>query len=197
MHISPPLELAAVLLGGAACAILGALFARRGGQSETRRSSSPAHAGPNVFSFGGQTFVEMDETTQEHDEWMSAEWRKAAIGSLVSTPGEPREAYAERLTDEMVASGKMRRMIAGMLLPAGMDPVEWTPEVAEEVAGVLAKLTDPAEKAELRARTAELLKDFFVAGLLSLSDSSAASGSQEARPEGETQPASETLPQTA
>ena len=81
----------------------------------------------------------------------------------------------EELLDRVILGGYALRLLGGLLLPEGMNPREWTPEVAAGITAHLELLTDREEKNQIRPLVASMLAGFFTSGLASLRTSSASS----------------------
>lgn len=121
-----------------------------------------------TVALGGRKFTRLDSGTVEHDFWMMAQIREAGLHQISFTPGSDVEEVVDELLGRCLSSGKAVLLLSGLLLPEGMTPQEWKPEVALEIAAHIGKITDTEEKAQLRPLVASMLIGFFKTGLASL-----------------------------
>lgn len=149
-----------------------------------------------TVSFSGHEYVSFSIGTAEHQLHCMALIREAGLRDVVLKDGETPEAFSQRLLDQLISARLVFELIAGWLVPAdwqeriaplvaeGYEPspgLAWTPKVAEEIAGVLRRVTDPREIADLHVLILDLLIDFFARGTSSLWSSG--QSSRGARPE--------------
>jgi len=128
--------------------------------------------------------VRLEEGTVEHDFWMMAQIREAGLHAVEFEPGSDVGEVVEELLGRCLASGKAILLLSGLLLPEGMKPEEWKPEVAQEIAAHIGKITAADEKAQLKPLIASMLVGFFKTGLASLKISlKSSSQGAEAEPE--------------
>lgn len=132
---------------------------------------------PAVIELGGRRFTRMECSTVKHDFWMMAQAREAGLDNvkLPSRKREDVEAAMEALLDRVIFSGKAIVLLAGLLIPEGLEPREWTPKVAEDIAEHLELLTDREDKNQIRPLVASMLSGFFMSGLASLRTSPSSS----------------------
>lgn len=125
---------------------------------------------PSVV-LGGRTFTRLEDGTVEHDFWMMAQIREAGLHAIEFEPGSDVGEVVEELLGRCLASGKAILLLSGLLLPEGMAPEEWEPEVAQDIAAHIGKITAADEKAKLKPLIASMLIGFFKTGLASLKTS--------------------------
>ena len=130
-----------------------------------------------VIELGGRRFKRLECSTVKHDFWLMSQVREAGLDQvrIASKKREDVEAAMEALLDRVILGGYALRLLGGLLLPEGMDPREWTPEVAAGITAHLELLTDPDEKSQIRPLVASMLAGFFASGLASLRISGASS----------------------
>ena len=130
-----------------------------------------------VIELGGRRFQRLEGSTVKHDFWLMAQAREAGLDQvrIASKKREDVEAAMEELLDRVILGGYALRLLGGLLLPDGMNPREWTPEVAAGITAHLELLTDREEKNQIRPLVASMLAGFFTSGLASLRTSGASS----------------------
>lgn len=116
----------------------------------------------------GRTFVSLQNSTFEHDIWMTRKIRESGLANAFISEGEASDEFAERLTTEVISSGVALELLGGLFVPQGTDPEDWTPELGKETAAFFGRVTDAPSKALLRGQIASMLVYFFVNGLASL-----------------------------
>lgn len=117
---------------------------------------------------GGRTFVPVKNSTIEHDFWLMAHIRGAGLDRIAIGEDEAPDDFAVRLLGEVIDSGRIFPILGGLFLPEKTSSLNWTPEVAEETAAFLKKLSDPGDKAQIQQQVVSLLLSFFQSGLASL-----------------------------
>lgn len=138
-----------------------------------------------VLKLGGRTFAAAKHTTLAQDQHVQAAVAASGLFQLEREKGETPLEYATRLTATVVASGKAIRIVAGLLVPEGTEPGQWSPEMAADVERHLSGLTDPEDKRQFNAQLSSLVAGFFAAGLQSLTTSprySAPPGAESGQP---------------
>ena len=128
------------------------------------------------IKIGGRTFVPVKNSTIEHDFWLMAHIRGVGLDRIAIEENEPPEDFAVRLLNEVINSGRIFPILGGLFLPEKTSSLDWTPEVAEETAAFLKKISDPADKALIQQQVVSLLLSFFQSGLVSLMISRKSSG---------------------
>lgn len=144
-------------------------------------------------TFSGRDYVSFARGTAEHQLHTMALIRECGLRDLKLQDGEAPDAFATRLLDQLIGARLVFELLACWLVPAdwrerieplvreGYEPtpgLAWTPEFAQETAGVFRRLTDEREIADLHVLILELLIDFFARGTSSLWSS----GGSSARP---------------
>jgi len=125
---------------------------------------------------GDRTFVPVNNSTIEHDFWLMAHIRGAGLDRIAIGEGEAPDDFAVRLLGEVIDSGRIFPILGGLFLPEKIDSFDWTPQVAEETAAFLKKISDPHDKLEIQKQVISLLLSFFQSGLVSLRISRKSSG---------------------
>ncbi len=119
---------------------------------------------PETFTLGGREFRSLSQSTIEHDMWVVARMRMAGIHEFYQHENETQFAFATRVINELIDSGQALEILGGLLLPAELDPLDWTPKVAAETAAFIRKLTDPEDKNLVQLLISRMLVDFFETG---------------------------------
>jgi len=127
-----------------------------------------------TIEIGGRKFSSWDASTARQDDF---------VGSLLPRAfgqgsDENEDAFARRILEEMRESGQTNVLLGGLMLPEGMTPAEWRPEVAAHTAEFLDGITDPEDKATRGALVLDLVIHFFVSGLISLERSTRSSAAE-------------------
>jgi len=128
------------------------------------------------IKIGGRMFVPVKNSTIEHDFWLMAHIRGAGLDRIAIEEGEPPEDFAVRLLGEVINSGRIFPILGGLFLPEKISSVDWTPEIADETASFLKKISDSQDKLEIQRQVISLLISFFQSGLVSLTISRKSSG---------------------
>lgn len=115
---------------------------------------------------GGRAFDSFEVGTVEHDLYVMQRIRACGLQDVVMGAEETAEAFAERLLWQLIAEGKVLELIAGWLVPAGTDPLKWSPSLALQTAAHLGSLTDEEDKAVVRVLILQMLGDFFARGMV-------------------------------
>jgi len=137
---------------------------------------------------GGRSFEPVTETTALHDFWVMKQVRATGLALAAQRPDESYEDFAVRLCGEIAESGKAFLLIGALLVPEGREPLEWTPEMAEETARFLEGMTSLKDKNQIFTLTAQLMLGFFGSGLLSFETSKPSSASARATLSEESEP---------
>lgn len=120
---------------------------------------------------GGRKFCQLQNSTFEHDIWMTRKVREAGLAQAFISEDETTDQFAERLTLEVLGSGAALELLGGLFVPDGTVPEAWTPDMARETASFFGRVSDPESKAALRSQIASMLIYFFVNGVASLKTS--------------------------
>jgi hypothetical protein len=130
------------------------------------------------IELGGRTYVPVKNSTIEHDFWLMGQIRAAGLDEVHVRPDERPEDFAVRLLRDVINSGRVFLLLGGLLIPEGVASEDWTPEIAEDTAGTLKKLTTPDDKEKVREQVISLLIGFFETGLACLTTSRSFSPAQ-------------------
>jgi len=133
-----------------------------------------------VISLGGRRFFRLTKgSTVEHDLWLMKRTTASGLIDAKMWSGETPESYAQRLLSMAIEGGVVLEMLGGLLLPEGLLPEEWTPQMGEETARFLGAITDDREKSLVNQLVLSILIDFFAIGLLSSARSRSSFGNEE------------------
>lgn len=135
----------------------------------------------NVVELGGRGFVRAQNTTVAHDVWLMGKVRAARLDEIEYDPAKVSEVV-DGLIDRCFESGQVLTLLSGLLLPAGMEPRQWTPAVAQDIEKHLSTLTDKSDKAQIAPLLASMLIFFFQSGISSLRTSRKSSTASPASP---------------
>lgn len=116
---------------------------------------------------GGRLFREPAKSTIAHDAWVMDQVRATGLERLQRRPDEAWEDFGIRLTETVLSSGRALDLLAGLLVPAECDDLQWTPAMAREVAAFLGNLSEPADKETVHVLIGRLVAGFFAEGVLS------------------------------
>ena len=114
---------------------------------------------------GGKTFNQVVNGSFAHDMWIMKRIREAGLSQIVMIEGETEDDFIERIAVVAYQSGAALDLMGGLCLPQGVEPSQWTPEIAETVSKFFGEVCDPEDKAKLRSIMAGLLFHFFVKGV--------------------------------
>lgn len=134
-------------------------------------------------------YVPIGSSTAEHDFYAMTLVQRSKMHEPTMLPGETAEAFALRLTSELISSQDLWALLGCIVAPKDAAGALWTRESGAATAKHLASLTDEGDKAMIRSLVVELVLHFLAHGVLSLM-TSASSG--ETRP-----PSSSTTPASA
>lgn len=123
------------------------------------------------IELGGRAYVPVKNSTIEHDFYLMGQIRAAGLDEVHVRPEESPEDFALRLLRDVINSGRVFLLLGGLLIPEGTASEDWTPELAEETARALKKLTAPDDKEKIREQVLSLLIGFFETGLACLTTS--------------------------
>jgi hypothetical protein len=120
------------------------------------------------MTIGGREWKAITNSTLEHDFWTMGQIRAAGLDRVVIEEGEKVEEFFLRIQREAINHGRAFLLLGGFLMPAEVDPLDWSEEMAIETANFFRKLTDPADKRVVQLQFASMLAGFFANGLASL-----------------------------
>jgi hypothetical protein len=103
----------------------------------------------DILTLGGRTFRLMSATNIECDCYLHRIGRQIGLDKLKPEPGEAGEQFALRLHALVIESGLATALLAGAIVPAEIEDVQWSPRVAKETTEYLRTLGGEAEKAVL------------------------------------------------
>jgi hypothetical protein len=109
----------------------------------------------------GRLFIKGYKPSLKNHLWCMNEVRQAGLDSFDIPAGESPDETAQRIVGLALASGKTLTIIGGMLLPDGMEPKAWTPEVAAGVTAHLEGLSETSDMQLMQSLISGLLIGFF------------------------------------
>lgn len=127
---------------------------------------------------GGHDFTYAKVMTVRQDLFAMTHARHAGLVGARRAEDETPEEFMRRLMDGLLSSGRALLLMGALLVPYGMEPKQWTVEVAMETADVLGAIEDAAEKQRLYVELASALLAFFSKGLGSWIGSATASADE-------------------
>lgn len=114
-----------------------------------------------VIELEGRKFLKGYKPSFKNHLWLMNEVMEARLDNFDVPLGEPGEETARRMMGKVLAGGKMTTIVGAMLLPEGVTPKQWTPEIAAQVTTHLDQLTESADHDALMSIAAGLLIGFF------------------------------------
>ncbi len=149
-----------------------------------RREDEPKRPLPqqaDAIALGGRRFVQLTESTVEHDFRMMALLREVGLDRPMRLEDETPADYGGRLLRDLISSDRALDVLGHLLVPEGVAPRDWTVEMAKETAAFLGGLVHPDDKQRIYALTLEFLLGFFQLELDSLRRSPPSSGRTRSR----------------
>jgi hypothetical protein len=118
------------------------------------------------LSLGGREYVYVGaDGPLRQDLFLLANARHAGLAGVFIAEGETPEAFAQRLLDSCITSGRALRILSALIVPAGVKPEAWNEEDAYKVECALAAIVDPAEKTRVLTELLSAILGFFENGL--------------------------------
>jgi hypothetical protein len=134
-----------------------------------------------TLTIGGRQFKAVTQSTLRHDYLTQAQILKAGLHRLEMLAEETADEFALRVMRKAALDGEIFLLLGHLLMPVEREGKEWTPQMAEQTAEFLGNVTEPKDKAVLKAQIGSVLSSFFANGLSSLSVS--LSSSQKGKPD--------------
>lgn len=134
------------------------------GATQTMGATSRAKT-PERWVLGGRTFLPIENITVQQE--FTANSLISRINLTPMREVESYDSYARRLMDSLSESAAVLAVIGCLFVPEdavqpGQDPGQaWTPAIARQTADFVAHLTDPADRASVRAYAVGMAKGFF------------------------------------
>ncbi len=154
------------------------LRGRRARKVSWRPSPQPTS---DAIALGGRRFVQLTESTVEHDFRMMALLREVGLDRPMRLEDETPADYGGRLLRDLISSDRALDVLGHLLVPEGTSPRDWSVEMAKETAAFLGGLVHPDDKQRIYALTLEFLLGFFQLELDSLRRSPPSSGRTRSR----------------
>ena len=120
----------------------------------------------DVITIGGRKFTPFQQSTLGHDIYMMSHVRGAKLDIDSKNDSESYDEYVQRLLSLILESDKTLKLLAGLLIPAGLKPHEWTEEIAKDTELFFYNLIDPVDKEKVKNQIVGLLIGFFQNELL-------------------------------
>jgi hypothetical protein len=136
-----------------------------------------------IVRLGGRDWKPVVDSTIEHDYWLMGHIRRAGIDEVVIDEDETPDEFVLRFLRETINAGVVFILLGGALMPADKSAVDWTPQMAEDTAAFMKRLTDPQDKQTVHNQVVSLISGFFVQGLISLRTSPRSSLAETSPPE--------------
>jgi hypothetical protein len=113
----------------------------------------------------GRAFKGAKNSTMEHDVFVQGMIAKAKLGRLEMLAGETPDDFALRIYRRVAFSSDVFLLLGSILFPADLPAAEWTPQIAEDTAQFLRKLTDEQDKKIVQGQIIGAIMGFFQKGL--------------------------------
>lgn len=122
-----------------------------------------APANPETIHIAGREFRAVTESTLAHDQFMREHLFEANRGAMTLVEDETPVEYAGRVYTAMVTGGTLYKILSGVLLPATLQPYDWTAAVAAETEIFLSRVTDAEGKRTISKQAGALIAGFYAA----------------------------------
>lgn len=125
-----------------------------------------ANPRPHVL-LGGRRFlvIDFEQRTVLQDHYLQRMIRALELDKALPGEGETDTAYLVRMHSLLVDSGRAHELLAGYLLPEGMDERAWTPAGAAEVAAHIGGCNAEQDRELVLALGMQAVFGYFKAGL--------------------------------
>jgi hypothetical protein len=120
------------------------------------------------MELGGRAFVVASEGTIEWDITLLTLLQGLGLADVVLHPGETHEQLAQRIFRTLTSTPKIFDVLGCVLIPQGVDPFTWSPEMQRETATHLKRLHAKIDKDAINSQIVSMVTSFFVQGLLSI-----------------------------
>jgi hypothetical protein len=124
-----------------------------------------------MVEVGGRKFDAVSKGTMEWDVMLLRLLQGCGLADVTLHQGETAQGLAHRVFRTLLGSGAVFEILGCVLVPAGTDPLKWTPEVMATTAAFLKQLSAPDDKQAINSQIVALVTHFFQTGLLSMSTS--------------------------
>jgi hypothetical protein len=116
---------------------------------------------------GGRFFcvIDFDQRSVLQDHYLLRITRELGLDKMLPDPEETDVAYQVRMHNALVDSGRAHELLAGYLLPKGVDERAWTPAIAVEVAAHIGACTARKDRDLVLALGMQVVFGFFRQGL--------------------------------
>jgi hypothetical protein len=121
-----------------------------------------------IITIAGQKFKPITNSTMRHDIWTQGQLERAGLSRVNLEAGETPEEFAMRVLRQAAMNSDIFLLLGGLIMPADVEPLKWTVEMAHETGEFLGNVTEPLDKAMVQAQINAALTTFFATGLCSL-----------------------------
>ena len=136
----------------------------------------------DLFTIGGKQFRQIETSTMEHHIELMRQLRASGLGDCTPGNDETAEQYGLRLLYALIDHGATFGLLGALLIPANLDDAAWTPEVSQQTADFMRRLTSPEDHKLLEKQLIVLVESFFATGLQRSKPSATASVKQAGQP---------------
>ena len=117
---------------------------------------------------GGRAYVTAQDITIGQEIRVRGLLSASGLDDLPMHEHESAEDYVRRLLDHLTGSPQVLELMGTLILPDGMKPGEWTPDVARETAAHISKLTSLEDRVHFQTMVSAAFLGFLESGLISL-----------------------------
>jgi hypothetical protein len=121
-----------------------------------------------MLKLGGLDYQVISSSTIEWDVTLLNLLQGCGLADVTLHHGETAEGLALRVYRTLMSSGAVFEILACVLVPATVDPLEWTPELMAKNAALFKRLHTEADKSAIKSQITTLVSNFFAQGLLSV-----------------------------
>jgi hypothetical protein len=121
-----------------------------------------------MLKLGGREFDVIRSSTIEWDVTLLNLLSGCGLADVTMHQGESAEGLAMRVYRTLMSSGAVFEILGCVLVPAGEDPLKWTPALMESTSRFIRTLSAQADKDEITSQINSLVAGFFRQGLLSV-----------------------------
>jgi hypothetical protein len=118
-----------------------------------------------TIHIGDRTFKPLTIATAERDVFVRAAINRSGLQMLHKLDEETTDAFALRILGNLYGNGEVFALLGGLMMSADIEESEWSPQMAEDTARFLRRLTNPKDKRAVMAQISALVAGFITAGL--------------------------------
>ena len=120
------------------------------------------------LTLGGRQFEVIASSTIEWDVTLLNLVQACGLADVTMHAGEDPEGLARRVFRSLMASPHVFEILGCCLIPAGTDPLAWTPDMMREQAAFMRRLSTPADKDAINAHIRNIVAGFFLNAIVSV-----------------------------